>query len=134
MALARCRSCTTGMAPVVSTLGCLRGGGVVGCQWRWGSTCPCPRGPASLWAQVELFNAAVKAQVQGVKLCSEGMGVERHLYSLKCLAEERGLEVPKVLRSKARGAARACVGETGGLQMLLSLPRYLACSFRLLLP
>ncbi len=85
---------------------------------------------------MELFNAAVKAQVQGVKLCSEGMGVERHLYSLKCLAEERGLEVPKVLRSKARGAARACVGEStsGGLQMLPPQPRYLACSFRLLLP
>ena len=50
--------------------------------------------------QVELFNLAVKAQVHGVKVCSEGMGVERHFYSLKCLAEERGIAVPKLLRSK----------------------------------
>ena len=43
-------------------------------------------------------------QVHGVKVCSEGMGVERHLYSLKCLAEERGLEVPRLLRGKASAA------------------------------
>ncbi len=55
--------------------------------------------------QVELFNAAVKAQVHGVKVCSEGLGVERHFYALKCLAEERGMEVPKVLRGKVLASA-----------------------------
>ncbi len=49
-----------------------------------------------------MFNAAMRAQVHGVKLCTDGMGVERHLYALKCIAEEKGLEVPKLLTNRVR--------------------------------
>jgi carnitine O-acetyltransferase len=36
-----------------------------------------------------------------VKEASEGMGVDRHLYALKCIAEKKSLEVPSFFRSQA---------------------------------
>jgi hypothetical protein len=47
---------------------------------------------------------AMKAQGHGVKLCSDGMGADRHLFALKSLAEERGEAIPAFFSTKVRNS------------------------------
>jgi len=43
---------------------------------------------------------ATKTHSRLVKECAEGKGVDRHLFSLKCIAEKHGLAVPEFFRSE----------------------------------
>jgi carnitine O-acetyltransferase len=65
----------------------------------------CSDAPVS--KKVEAFMLAMKAQGHGVKLCSDGMGADRHLFALKSLAEERGEAVPAFFSSKVRVPGRS---------------------------
>ena len=44
---------------------------------------------------------ATRAHSQLVKECAQGKGVDRHLFSLKCIAEKYGLPVPEFFRSES---------------------------------
>lgn len=47
-----------------------------------------------------------------VRECSEGKGVDRHLYGLKCIAEKKGMPVPEFFRSEAYTALNHTVLST----------------------
>lgn len=56
---------------------------------------------ASAQDKVDALRKATKVHSQLVKECSQGMGVDRHLFALKCIAEKKGLPIPPFYHSKA---------------------------------
>ena len=44
---------------------------------------------------------ATRAHSKLVKECSQGRGVDRHLFALKCIAEKYGLPIPEFFRSES---------------------------------
>lgn len=57
---------------------------------------------ASADVKVTSLRTAVQEQVDFVRRCTKGMGSERHFFGLKCLAQEHGIELPKLFSSKVR--------------------------------
>eukprot|EP00934_Nitzschia_sp_Nitz4_P006018 Nitzschia sp. Nitz4//scaffold138_size62050//25030//27297//NITZ4_006387-RA/size62050-processed-gene-0.61-mRNA-1//-1//CDS//3329535764//6008//frame0 len=50
--------------------------------------------------KIAALHAAIYAHGQLVKDCSEGKGVDRHLFALKCIAEKNGMKTPAFFQSK----------------------------------
>jgi len=55
---------------------------------------------ASPQDKVAALRNATKVHSELVKECSQGKGVDRHLFSLKCIAEKNGLPIPPFFHSK----------------------------------
>jgi len=51
--------------------------------------------------KVKALRESTKKHSELVKESSEGMGVDRHLYALKCIAEKKGMKVPEFFASDA---------------------------------
>ena len=55
---------------------------------------------ASAQEKILALRTATKVHSQLVKECSHGLGVDRHLFALKCIAEKKGLPIPPFYHSK----------------------------------
>ena len=51
--------------------------------------------------KLQALRTATKEHSRLVSLASNGRGVERHLYALKCIGERKGLTLPRLLESKS---------------------------------
>jgi len=56
---------------------------------------------ASNEEKIKVLRESTKNHSRLVKESSEGMGVDRHLYALKCIAEKKGMKVPEFFTSDA---------------------------------
>jgi carnitine O-acetyltransferase len=55
---------------------------------------------ASVQDKISALRKATQVHSQLVKECSQGLGVDRHLFALKCIAEKKGLPIPPFYHSK----------------------------------
>ena len=56
---------------------------------------------ASKEEKIKALRESTKNHSRLVKESSEGMGVDRHLYALKCIAEKKGMKIPEFFASDA---------------------------------
>lgn len=51
--------------------------------------------------KLEALRIATKEHSRLVKLCASGMGIDRHLFGLRCIAERNNLPMPSLFTSEA---------------------------------